>query len=128
MRNNESRKGIAIVEFAMLMSLLLVPLVAGVWDISRFIDIGQVLTRAAREGVVLASRGYDPTTRVTEHVEAGGLDPSKLSVSVEESAPQPGLGREVAVYLTYDFADHTLFPWEDFMPPGITKAAYAKME
>lgn len=128
MRDKQSRQGIAIVEFAIIMSMILIPLVAGVWDISRFIDINQVITRAAREGVVQASRNEDPTARVQEYIQAAGLNPSKLTVSVEHGSPQPGLGTEVAVILAYDFSDNTIFPWEDFMPTGVTTAAYAKME
>lgn len=129
MRNTDSQKqGIAVVEFAFVLALLMVPLMAGVWDISKFIDINQVLTRAAREGVVMASRGDDPTPSVQEYVEAAGLLSSHLTVTVEHGAESPGMGQEVGVKLAYDFSGYTIFPWEDFMPQGLTTAAYAKME
>ncbi len=128
MRNNESRQGVAIIEFAIMMVLILIPIMAGTWDISRFIDIRQVLTRAAREGVVTASRGDDPTSRITEYVESAGLHSEDLTVTVDYGPEQPGLGQEVKVSLAYGFSSYTIFPWEDFMPGGVTTAAYAKME
>jgi len=127
-RNDTDRQGVAIVEFALVLALLLVPIMAGVWDISKFIDINQILTRAAREGIVSASRGDDPTQMIADYIESAGLDPSDLSVTIEHGPEEPGLGQEVCVSLAYDFAQYTVFPWEDFMPGGITTDAYAKME
>lgn len=127
-RDDPQRRGAAIAEFAFVMTLLLAPLFAGVWDISKFIDINQILTRAAREGVVTASRGDDPTARVKEYVQAAGLHPEDLIVTLDYGPDQPGLGQEVSVSLAYDFSGYTIFPWEDFMPSGITTAAFAKME
>lgn len=128
MRNEQSRRGVAIAEFALIMTFILVPIMAGVWDISRFIDINQIVTRAAREGVVQASRSQDPTIRVKEYIQAAGLNPDKLTITVEQGEAQPGMGEEIIVRLAYNFSDNTIFPWEDFMPGGITSVAYAKME
>lgn len=126
--SDNNRQGIAVIEFALVFALLMVPLMAGVWDISKFIDIDQILTRAARDGVVAASRGDDPTAMIQEQIEAAGLMPANLDVTVEHGAKEPVLGQEVRVYLAYDFSGYTIFPWEDFMPSGITTAASAKME
>lgn len=125
---DRKRRGSATIEFALVIPLILVPLFAGVWDISKFIDINQILTRAAREGVVTASRGDDPTERILSYIESSGLIPTNLTVTVEHGAEQPVLGQEVGVILAYDFAGYTIFPWEEFMPGGLSTAAYAKME
>jgi len=129
MRNSDNNKqGVAVIEFAIVFALLMVPLMAGVWDISKFIDIDQILTRAAREGVVAASRGDDPTVMIQEQIQAAGLMPENLNVSVEVGNKEPIVGQEVRVYLAYNFSGYTIFPWEEFMPNGITTAASAKME
>lgn len=128
MRKTESRQGIALFEFAMITALLLVPLLAGVWDISRFIDINQIMTRAAREAVVTASRGDDPTSTIKDYVDSAGLNPEHLNITIEYGPKEQTLGQEVAVKLAYTFTGYTIFPWEDFMPNGITTSAYAKME
>ncbi|WP_243545406.1 TadE/TadG family type IV pilus assembly protein [Pseudodesulfovibrio tunisiensis] len=126
-RTQEGRQGAAAVEFALALALVLIPIMAGVWDISKFIDINHVLARAAREGVIMASRGHDPTEAVRECVSRAGLMDQNLDVAVT-TASNPGLGQEVQVELAYDFSGYTIFPWEEFMPQGVTTAAVAKME
>lgn len=128
MRERKNRQGIAIAEFAIVMALLLVPILAGVWDISHFIDINHILTRAAREGVVMASRGDDPTLTVKSYVESAGLLPENLTVEITQTDDQPGMGQEVKVLLNYNFDGYTVLPWENIMPTGISTVAYAKME
>lgn len=127
-KNGEHRRGSAVMEFALLIPLLLIPLLAGMWDVSTLIDMNQILTRAAREGAVMASRGDDPVTTVKSYVETEGLASDNLTVDVEIGQPDPVLGREVAVSLTYSFADATVYPWQELMPGGLRASARAKME
>jgi Flp pilus assembly protein TadG len=127
-KNTDSKRGSAVIEFALLMSLLLVPLLAGIWDAAKMIDMNQILTRAAREGVILASRGDDPAETVLAYVAAEGLSTDNLTVSVELGPDDRELGQEVSVSLNYNFADSTVYPWENLMPGGMTTVARAKME
>ncbi|MGE4424238.1 MAG: TadE/TadG family type IV pilus assembly protein [Pseudodesulfovibrio sp.] len=127
-KNTDSRRGSAIIEFALLMSLLLVPLLAGIWDAAKMIDMNQILTRAAREGVIMASRGDDPAETVRAYVASEGLATDNLTVSVEVGPEDRELGQEVSVSLNYNFADSTVYPWENLMPGGMTTVARAKME
>lgn len=127
-RNDSTRQGSLLVEFAILLPLVIIPLLAGIWDISTFIDINQVLERAAREGVVIASRGTDPVTPVQQYIESAGLSATNLSVSIEEKAEQVGFGQEVAITLNYTLEGATVFPWDEILPAGVTSVAYAKME
>lgn len=127
-RNDNQRNGVAMVEFALIMGLLLVPLMAGVWDVSKFIDINQILTRAAREGVVLASRGQEPTATIQNYVQSAGLDPAHLTVTVAHGTDDIHLGQEVSVELSFDFSGYTIFPWEDIIPQGLSTVAHAKVE
>lgn len=127
-KNGEHRRGSAVMEFALLIPLLLLPLLAGMWDVSKMIDMNQILTRAAREGAVMASRGDDPVTTVKSYVETEGLASDNLTVDVEIGQPDPVLGREVAVSLTYSFVDATVYPWQELMPGGLHASARAKME
>ncbi|MGE4191837.1 MAG: TadE/TadG family type IV pilus assembly protein [Pseudodesulfovibrio sp.] len=129
MRNNgEHRRGSAVMEFALLIPLLLIPLLTGMWDVSTMIDMNQILTRAAREGAVMASRGDDPVSAVKSYVETEGLVTDNLTVDVELGQPDPVLGQEVAVSLTYNFADATVYPWQELLPGGLRASARAKME
>nr|WP_321512832.1 TadE family protein [uncultured Pseudodesulfovibrio sp.] len=129
MRSNDSNKqGAMALEFAILMSLLLIPLFSGMWDASQLIDINQILTRAAREGVVMASRGDDPVEQVQAFIESAGLESNKLVVNVELGQEDPDLGQEVAVKLNYSLSGSTMLPWDELLPSGISIAAYAKVE
>ncbi|MBG0790010.1 MAG: pilus assembly protein [Desulfovibrionaceae bacterium] len=127
-KNDHTRNGSVIVEFALLMAVLLVPLLAGIWDTARLIDMNQVLTRAAREGVVLASRGDDPAPRVLDYVRSEGLSSDNLTVTVQHGPEEPGYGQEVSVTLSYDFTDGMVYPWNGLLPGGLSASAYAKME
>ncbi|EGB16239.1 TadE family protein [Pseudodesulfovibrio mercurii] len=127
-KNQDTRRGSAVMEFALLMALLLTPLLAGIWDAAQMIDMNQVLTRAAREGVIMASRGDDPTETVRSYVAAEGLSTDNLTVSVEFGPEDRVLGQEVSVSLNYNFADNTVYPWGNLMPDGMTTVARAKME
>ncbi len=57
-RSSPSRRcGVATVEAAIVLSLLLVPVLLGVWEIGRLIYVQQVVTNSAREGARLAAQG-----------------------------------------------------------------------
>lgn len=126
--NNKNKQGSLLVEFALLIPMVLIPLMVGIWDVSTFIDINQVLTRAARDGVVMASRGSDPTYPVQQYIETAGLSAENLTVTVAEKEEAAGYGQEISITLNYDLSGITVLPWSDFLPDGVTSIAYAKME
>ena len=53
---SKSRTGVAAVEFAVVMSLVLVPTLIGVWEVGRLVQVQQIVANAAREGARLASQ------------------------------------------------------------------------
>jgi len=126
--SDTSKQGTVVMEFALLISLLLVPLLAGIWDVSKMIDMNQILTRAAREGVVLASRGNDAVAPVKAYVASAGLATENLSVTVQFGPENAEFGQEVIVTLNYQFADSTVYPWDELLPEGLNSVAYAMME
>jgi TadE-like protein len=52
------RDGVAAVEVALITTFLLVPLVIGVWEIGRLVQVQQIVSNSAREGARLAAQGY----------------------------------------------------------------------
>lgn len=128
MRNNDTRRGVAVAEFALIMSLIFFPLLAGVWDFSQLIEVNDILTRSAREGVVLASRGSDVVEPVRATVQAAGLSDTNLTVSVAEGADVPDIGREITVALSYDVSGMTFFSWGWLLGDTLSVQASAKME
>jgi Flp pilus assembly protein TadG len=63
-RRRESRRGIVVVEAAMVLPVLLI-LMFGMWEVARIVQVNQVMVNACREGARLAAGGYTNGTPVT---------------------------------------------------------------
>ena len=57
-RPASTRRGVAAVEVAIITAALLVPLMLGVWEVGRMVQVQQVVSNSAREGARLAAQGY----------------------------------------------------------------------
>lgn len=57
MRTGKKRRGVAAVEAAVVLPVLIV-IMFGVWEVGRMIQVKQILTNAAREGARTASGAY----------------------------------------------------------------------
>lgn len=70
------RRGTAAVEFALVL-LVLVPMLLGIWEVGRYVNVQQVLCNAAREGARQASTGQRTTAQVQQtvltYLQRGGL-------------------------------------------------------
>ncbi|MBM4072949.1 MAG: pilus assembly protein [Planctomycetes bacterium] len=63
----EPRRGIAAVEMAIVLPVVLLLLV-GIWEVGRLVEVQQLLTNAAREGGRQASTGVKSSSEVTDVV------------------------------------------------------------
>jgi len=50
------------VELGLVLTFLLVPLMIGVWEVGRLVQVEQIVSNAAREGARLAAQGYTVNT------------------------------------------------------------------
>lgn len=79
------RRGIAAVEMALVLTLLL-PLLLGLWEVGRLIEIHQLLSNAAREGSRQASTGQASNQRVqqvvVQYLRRAGLPTQNVVVTV----------------------------------------------
>ena len=57
-RSRTERRGVAAVELALVSMLFVVPLLIGVWEVGRLIQVQQILSNSCRDGARLASQGY----------------------------------------------------------------------
>lgn len=66
------RSGAAAVEFAFLVLWILVPVLVGLWEVGRLVQVQQLVDSAAREGARQAAIGQllDPTTATTRYIYA----------------------------------------------------------
>jgi Flp pilus assembly protein TadG len=80
------RRGIAAVEFAVVLPLLLM-FIVGIWEVGRLIEVQQIMANAAREGGRQASAGqYSPsdiTTLVQQYAAREGLTATNIAVSIK---------------------------------------------
>jgi Flp pilus assembly protein TadG len=53
-----ARRGVAAVEFGLVTMLFILPLLIGVWEVGRLVQVQQIVSNAAREGARLAAQGY----------------------------------------------------------------------
>lgn len=57
-RPHAPRRGVAAVELAFVLMFFMVPLLLGVWEIGRMVQVQQIISNSAREGARLAAQGY----------------------------------------------------------------------
>jgi Flp pilus assembly protein TadG len=57
-----ARHGIAALELAIVFTFLVIPLLIGVWEVGRLVQIQQIVANSAREGARLAAQGYTINT------------------------------------------------------------------
>jgi Flp pilus assembly protein TadG len=55
---SQTRKGVAAVEVAVISTFLLVPLMIGIWEVGRMVQVQQIVSNSAREGARMAAQGY----------------------------------------------------------------------
>ncbi|MCI0701898.1 MAG: pilus assembly protein [Planctomycetia bacterium] len=57
-----ARRGVAAVEMAFVVMLFVIPVLFGIWEVGRFVQIQQIVSNAAREGARIAAQGYTINT------------------------------------------------------------------
>src|SRR5262245_7394374 len=67
-RKRRTRRGVALVEFAIVLPLLILLLI-GIWEVGRVIEVQQSVQNAAREGGRQASTGKRTASQVTQAVK-----------------------------------------------------------
>jgi Flp pilus assembly protein TadG len=50
------RRGTATVEFALVMNVIVLPLILGLWEMGRYVQVQQIVANAAREGARMAAQ------------------------------------------------------------------------
>lgn len=126
--NARSSLGSATLEFALGVALVLTPLLLGMVDFSRYLNVSHTVSRAAHEGAFQAAKGSDPGQAVRTHVSSAGLDPAKVTVLVSPALADSTRGTAMKVTVKYDLAGYALATWGGLFPQGVTMAATARHE
>lgn len=97
-----ARRGVAAVEFAFVTMLFVVPLIIGVWEVGRLIQVQQIVSNAAREGARLASQAVTLQNGVPTQIKTTASTPSVKSV-VYQHLYAAGLTNLVMADVTVNF-------------------------
>jgi Flp pilus assembly protein TadG len=81
-----NRRGVAAVEFAVVMALVLMPTMMGVWEVGRLVQVQQIVSNSAREGARLAS-------------QAVTISPTGVRTEIRQTVGSPNIRRTVYEYL-----------------------------
>lgn len=126
--NHNSQNGSATLEFALGVALVLMPLLLGMVDFSRYLSVDHTISRAAHEGAFMAARGADPSQTVRNYVSQAGLDAAKVTVSTSPPLLTSTRGEAMKVTVSYDLTSYALVSWGALFPQGISAAAIARHE
>jgi len=98
----DRKPGSAVIEFTLLVTLVMLPLLVGAADFALYINARHIVARAANEGIMLAVQGKDPAPQVLEFLSRAGLSPSKASVSLNASDTVPVTGTRMTLTTVYE--------------------------
>src|SRR4051812_10728900 len=79
-RRTPARRGVAAVEFAFVTMLFVVPLILGVWEVGRLIQVQQIVSNAAREGARMAAQASTMQNGIPNQIKVTASTPSVKSV------------------------------------------------
>jgi Flp pilus assembly protein TadG len=100
-KKTAARRGVAAVEFAALLPLILV-LLMGIIEVGRVVEMSQVISNAAREGARQASTGQLTNSQVqsvvTQYITTAGFKTDNVTVNVQDLT-HPGTDVSQADYL-----------------------------
>lgn len=102
------QQGSLSVELALLLAFVLMPLLAGVVDFGQLFLAQAVVTRAAREGALAASRNQDVDRAVVLYMQNAGYSPDRTSVATSGERKS---GTPVTVEVRYDTSNMVIIPW-----------------
>lgn len=107
------QQGSLTVELALVLAFVLMPLLAGVVDLGQVLLAQAVVTRAAREGGLAASRRQNVGQVVNLYMQNAGYRSDRVTVTTEGSG---ATGTEVTVRVAYDITGMGIIPWKNISP------------
>ena len=102
------QQGSLSVELALLLAFVLMPLLAGVVDFGQLFLAQAVVTRAAREGALAASRNQDVHRAVVLYMQNAGYSPDRTTIATSGERKS---GTPVTVEVRYDTSNMVIIPW-----------------
>ncbi len=86
MSARRGRRAAAAVELAILLPVVLLPILVGLWELGRIVEVQQIMDNAAREGARQAATGTKSDSQVTaivlQYLTDAGLNDAGANVTV----------------------------------------------
>jgi Flp pilus assembly protein TadG len=137
-----ARSGVAAVEFAVILPIILLPVIFGVWEVGRLIQVQQAVNNAVREGARAASTGQytnaQVKTVVLNYLTNAGISTTGVTPTVtnetrggDVSSPTLGQGGTVKqldslqITVSVPFSNVYWIALNNFVPAGSTLNATA---
>lgn len=108
-RVRRRQAGSLSVELALILTFVLMPMLAGVVDLGQILMAQAVVTRAAREGALAASRNRNAVQAANQYMQNAGYNLALTSVT---ATGQGTTGSPVTVTVQYDTSQMVIIPWE----------------
>jgi len=128
------RRGVAAVELAVVLTFIILPLLLGLWEVGRMIEVQQILTNAVREGARSAASGAPNTNTsvqnvVKNYLSTAGLPTADVNVVVADldgkDVSQAGYLDKVKVTASIPFSDVRWSVTSMFVSPSTKISATA---
>lgn len=103
-RRGSARTGVAVVELAVLLPVLMILLV-GVWELGRLVQLHQIMSQAAREGARLASQAHIINTNGAYTQIAMNTGNPNVEETVRDHLRGAGITDLTGLQVTFEFLD-----------------------
>ncbi len=110
MTRTRPRSGVAAVETAVVLSFVLVPLLIGIWEMGRLVQVQQIVANSAREGARLAAQARTINSAGTPTLVSASIAPA-ANMAGSPPSPQPNV--KAAVVQSLVGAGLNKLAWND---------------
>ena len=86
----DCRRGVAAVETAVVLTFVLVPLMIGIWEMGRLVQVQQIVANSAREGARLAAQAKTINSTGTPTLVSASIAPA-TNLAGTPPSPQPNV-------------------------------------
>jgi Flp pilus assembly protein TadG len=104
------RRGVAAVETAVVLTFILVPLMIGIWEMGRLVQVQQIVANSAREGARLAAQAKTINSTGSPTQVSASITPA-TNLAGTPPSPQPNV--KAAVVQTLVGAGLNKLTWDD---------------
>lgn len=109
-RTHRPRPGVAAVETAVVLTFVLVPLLIGIWEMGRLVQVQQIVANSAREGARLAAQAKTINSTGNPTQVSAAIPPA-TNLAGTPPSPQPNV--KAAVVQTLVGAGLNKLTWND---------------